>query len=243
MILRVIPYITAPGRMQMAIDQWLLEQYLAGQTPPVLRFYTWSEPTISLGYHQRKYPSHWDQLTWRRQLVPLVRRPTGGRAVLHTGDLTYSLVMTQQGQSHRDDYCYLCRFLVQGWRSLGLELHLGGQSRNYQHTASCFSSSTIADLTTTAGEKFIGSAQLRRSGAILQHGSMLINLDQQLYQQVFQSPPPQPAVPSLDIDTIAEALIRAAQTCFKLEPQLQPLSEVEWQGIQSRLTRESVECH
>ncbi|HEY9649888.1 MAG TPA: lipoate--protein ligase family protein, partial [Coleofasciculaceae cyanobacterium] len=76
----------------MAIDQWLLEQHRIGNHPPVVRFYTWASPTISLGYHQRRWPVFWQQLTWQGIPLDLVRRPTGGRAVLHQGDLTYMVV-------------------------------------------------------------------------------------------------------------------------------------------------------
>ena len=68
----------------MAIDRWLLQQHRAGKMPSTLRFYTWSPAAISLGYHQRDYPSFWEQLTWKGQPLDMVRRPTGGRAVLHS---------------------------------------------------------------------------------------------------------------------------------------------------------------
>jgi len=75
----------APGRIQMAIDHWLLEQHKLGLLPSTLRFYTWSPPAISLGYHQSNWPEYWQQLTWQGAPLQLVRRPTGGRAVLHQG--------------------------------------------------------------------------------------------------------------------------------------------------------------
>jgi lipoate-protein ligase A len=84
---RLIPLVSASGSVQMAIDQWLLEQHLAGQIPPTLRFYTWQPAAISLGYHQRRWPEFWQELSWRGIPVELVRRPSGGRAVLHQGEL------------------------------------------------------------------------------------------------------------------------------------------------------------
>jgi len=226
MILRVIPPINASGRVQMAIDRWLLTQQIEGQQPPSLRFYTWEQPTISLGYHQKSYPTFWDTLP-----VAIVRRPTGGRAVLHAGDLTYMLVMSGEKllrKTHREAYCYICRFLVEGWRSLGRELVFGDAGRGYIHNPSCFGTATGADLITLQGGKFIGSAQLRRGNAILQHGSMLLNLDQSLFLKVFETSPPEPPSITLPTTVIIEALTKAAGDCFGLELVSQPLSSEEW---------------
>jgi lipoate-protein ligase A len=226
MILRVIPPLHARGQVHMAIDEWLLNQHLAGKQPPTLRFYTWEQPTISLGYHQKSYPEHWEQLP-----VEIVRRPTGGRAVLHDGDLTYMVVMSNLHRSHRDAYCYICQFLVQGWRSLGLDLTFGTAGRGYIHNPSCFGTTTGADLITVQGEKFIGSAQLRRGNALLQHGSMVLHRNQPLFSSIFgtdaPAPPPITATPELIIDTLTQA----AGDCFGLEVVLQPLSLEEWEKV------------
>lgn len=226
MFLRVIPPIHASGQMQMAIDRWLLSQHLQGHQPPSLRFYTWEQPTISLGYHQKNYPEHWENLP-----VEIVRRPTGGRAVLHDGDLTYMVVLSNLGKTHRDAYCYLCRFLVQGWRSLGQELVFGDAGRGYIHNPSCFSTATAADLITLEGEKFIGSAQLRQQNAILQHGSMLININKPLFLEIFGTAPPNPPPITLEPEVIIDTLIQAAGDCFELEIISQPLSPEEWSLI------------
>jgi len=226
MLLRVIPPINASGQVQMAIDRWLLNQHLQGQQPPSLRFYTWEQPTISLGYHQKSYPDHWHQLP-----VEIVRRPTGGRAVLHAGDLTYMVVLPNLKKTHRDAYCYICSFLVQGWRSLGRELMFGDAGRGYIHNPSCFGTATAADLITLQGEKFIGSAQLRRGNAILQHGSMLLNLNKSLFLDIFGISPPTPPPISLTPEIIIETLTQAARDCFGLEIISQPLSSEEWEMI------------
>ncbi|MEO1299948.1 MAG: lipoate--protein ligase family protein, partial [Cyanobacteria bacterium J06636_16] len=77
----------------MAVDTWLLDQLIAGQQPPTLRFYRWRPAAISLGYHQKRWPATWRALSWQDQPVDLVKRPTGGRAVLHQGDLTYAIAL------------------------------------------------------------------------------------------------------------------------------------------------------
>lgn len=221
----------------MAIDRWLLEQHQTGKQPPVLRFYTWASPTISLGYHQRRWPASWQQLTWEGQPVPLVRRPTGGRAVLHQGDLTYMVVTSGLTGKRQDIYQRICEFLIQGWRSLGIELHYGTAGRDYIHNPNCFGTATGADLLSAEGYKLIGSAQLQRGKAILQHGSMLLSRNCELYTQVFgESVPPPVQLPiqmeeDRLIPTVIEALTESACRCFGIEFVMQPLSELEWQEI------------
>jgi lipoate-protein ligase A len=182
---RLIPLLRASGEVQMAIDRWLLEQHQAGKHPPVLRFYTWASPTISLGYHQRRWSSSWQQLVWQEMPIQLVRRPTGGRAVLHQGDLTYMVVTSGLSSKRIEAYQAICEFLIQGWRSLGVDLHYGSAGRGYIHNPNCFGTATGADLVLADGSKLIGSAQLRRGTAILQHGSMRLEPDTKLFTQVF----------------------------------------------------------
>ncbi len=234
MFLRVIPPIRARGKIQMAIDLWLLNQLNQqtdqGLTPnPVLRFYTWEKPTISLGYHQKSYPDHWAGI----DSVDIVRRPTGGRAVLHDRDLTYAIIMPSSGKTHRDSYCDICRFLVEGWRSLGRELTFGAAGRGYIHNPSCFGTATAADLITTDGEKFIGSAQLHRGHGILQHGSMLLQVNQALFTEIFATPAPNPPKVLIDQEIIITTLTQAAANCFGLKILSQPLSAEESADVES----------
>jgi lipoate-protein ligase A len=232
-IWRLIPLLEATGNVQMAVDRWLLEQHLSGQHPPTLRFYTWSPPAISLGYHQKKYPEHWQHLTWQGEKVDLVRRPTGGRAVLHQGDLTYAVVNSGLNGSRVEAYQKICEFLILGWSQLGVDLHYGAAGRGYIHNPDCFGTATDADLVTVDGYKLIGSAQLRRSGAILQHGSMRLQPDTKLFTEVFGAESftnvqlPQ----NLSIEQMIAVLIAAASDCFGIELAVQPLSEDEWKAI------------
>ncbi|NER21904.1 MAG: lipoate--protein ligase family protein [Symploca sp. SIO1C2] len=234
---RLIPLLQASGTMQMAIDEWLLEQHRLGKHPPALRFYTWSSPTISLGYHQRRWPASWQQLTWRDMPVQLVRRPTGGRAVLHQGDLTYMVVTSELMGKRLEVYQKICEFLIEGWRSLGINLHYGTAGRGYIHNPNCFGTATGADLVTAEGYKLIGSAQLRRGKAILQHGSIRLEPDAELFTQVFGE-----AVLPINLPftlqgnrlihtVVVDALTKAAADCFGVELELQPLSGEEWQRL------------
>ncbi|MBE9053741.1 lipoate--protein ligase family protein [Nostocales cyanobacterium LEGE 11386] len=221
----------------MAIDRWLLEQHQSGKHPPTLRFYTWSPPAISLGYHQRQYPECWENLIWRDQQLDLVRRPTGGRAVLHQGDLTYAVITSGMAGSRLQIYEKICEFLIQGWRSLGVELRYGTAGRGYIHNPNCFGTATGADLVLLDGAKLIGSAQLRRGEAILQHGSMRLQPDAALFAQVFNTESlttvqiPQ----SLSLEKIIAALIAAACDCFVMQIEVQPLSQFEWEAIFAEL--------
>ena len=191
---RLIPLLAASGTHQMAIDRWLLDQHYRGHHPPTLRFYTWSPIAISLGYHQQQWPIAWETLTWQGQAVDLVRRPTGGRAVLHQGDLTYAVVVGSHDlrcDDNRDRcqaYCYLCEFLIRGWQTLGVELAYGTAGRGYHQHTNCFDLATAADLVLANGHKFIGSAQLRRGQSLLQHGSIRLNPDPALWTTVFGQP-------------------------------------------------------
>jgi lipoate---protein ligase len=237
---RLIPILAAPGDVQMAVDGWLLEQHQLGKHPPTLRFYTWSPSAISLGYHQGKYPEFWQNLTWKGEKLDLVRRPSGGRAVLHQGDLTYAVITSGLMGNRLDVYGRICEFLIQGWRSLGIELYYGQAGRGYIHNPNCFGTATGADLVLVDGSKLIGSAQLRKGEAVLQHGSIRLNPDADLFTKVFnQESFSSVRFPeSINQETITNALIAAACDCFSMEIEVKPLSEDEWYSI--NIYRQSV---
>lgn len=218
----------------MAIDTWLLEQHRLGLHPPTLRFYTWQPVAISLGYHQRQYPEFWRQLTWDGEPIDLVQRPSGGRAVLHQGDLTYAVIASGFSGTRMQVYQQICEFLIGGWRTLGVNLDYGESGRGYIHNPNCFGTATAADLVTSAGIKLIGSAQLRRGQAILQHGSMRLATDPALFHRVFETelmPLQFDQTLQSDMQQITNALVDAAQTCFKIQLIPQLLTQSEWQQI------------
>ncbi|HIK38662.1 MAG: lipoate--protein ligase family protein [Geminocystis sp.] len=224
---RLIPLLEGDGRLQMAIDSWILKQHRCHNHPPTLRFYTWNPPAISLGRHQKKHlPPHWHTIP-----LPMVRRPTGGRAVLHQGDLCYAVITSVEKGSLYTIYREISQFLIEGWRRLGLQLHFG--SKQYcLSSPNCFHLATAADLVDCRGGKLIGSAILKQGDSILQHGSMLLSPNPQLFEQVFQSPPPQPLIPpSLSLPQIIHSLTAAARDCFRCQFLLQPLSPKEMADI------------
>ncbi|NJN76381.1 MAG: lipoate--protein ligase family protein [Synechococcaceae cyanobacterium RL_1_2] len=230
---RLLLPINTTGSMQMAIDRWLLSQ---GR--PCLRFYQWHPPAISLGYHQQSYPEHWSQLG-----LELVRRPTGGRAVLHQGDLTYSLITPLIPGSRQEVYNYLCGFLLTGWRSLGVNLGYGQRDRGYLQNPSCFNTGTSADLMTEDGYKLIGSAQLKTNQGYLQHGSMVLRPDRQLFHQVFKQPCPYaPHDYEMALDLLIEKLTIAAELYFKVRLVPEPLYTEEWSEIKKLTCQYHIEC-
>jgi lipoate-protein ligase A len=275
---RLIPLIEASGAVQMAIDQWLLDQHQHHGHPPALRFYTWQPIAISLGASQRRQiPEHWQNLVWQGQPVDLVQRPTGGRGVLHQGDLTYGLVTSQISGSRDQVYRSLCQFLIKGWATLGISLAFGQPSRDYGRSQSvpfresqsvpfresqsvpfreshnCFALATSADLVDAQGYKVIGSAQLRRGSHLLQHGSMGLTTNAELWQQVFQtSAPPETqaqlavrqglASEKLTISNIIESLTQAAADCFDCQLIPQPLTQQEWAEIDQLAQKNGPEC-
>lgn len=223
----------------MAIDNWLFQQHEKGLSLPTLRFYTWSKPTISLGYLQKNYPDPWNHLTWKKEALDIVIRPTGGRAVLHQGDLTYMVIMSLDNRKTLAIYQDICNFLIEGWKKLGIPLRYGTAKRGYIHNASCFNTATIADLITTDGSKLIGSAQKRGKKSVLQHGSMVLFTDKALFEMIFNQVAPwnltltEQLSKDYSIDNTIEVLTQAAQEKFNIEFKTQPLSEEEWQEILS----------
>lgn len=239
---RLIPLMEASGALQMAIDRWLLSQHDQGHHPPTLRFYTWEPVAISLGYHQRHWPEFWHNLQWQNQPIDLVRRPSGGRGVLHQGDLTYGVVTSAWSGSRWQIYQYISQFLITGWRSLGVNLDYGTAGRGYIHNPNCFGTATGADLVLDNGYKLIGSAQLCRRGSVLQHGSMRLSPDPSLHAQVFGVKIPSVPLPLLSISQqqVIEALTIAAEDYFGIRLEHQPLTELEWRSIGSFNSESSV---
>jgi lipoate---protein ligase len=222
----------------MAIDKWLFEQHIAGKQPQTLRFYTWMPAAISLGFHQQKYPESWQNLSWQGQKLDLVKRPTGGRAVLHQGDLTYAVVISGLSNSRMQAYREICEFLIAGWKQLGIDLDYGTDGRGYIHNPNCFGTATSADLVYNKGYKLIGSAQLRKNNTILQHGSMRLKPDTELFSQVFGEDFYAAEVfKNPNIETIINSLVVAAEECFDVEFEIKPLSDCEWEEIRTKTSK------
>ena len=180
----ILPFTKASGHEQMARDRELCELVVQNkQSTPIVRFYQWTQPTLSLGYHQKR-----ESLDAIPDTLDVVHRPTGGRAVLHQAsgseaDITYCIVARGLGMSRRQAYEFLCQFLIDGLERLGISVKFGQGQRGYIGANSCFRSSTAADLC-FQGKKMIGSAQRWHKEVVLQHGTILLNPDRPFWETV-----------------------------------------------------------
>jgi len=249
--LRWVPPLHQRGCWQMAIDSWLLDRAVAhrdtstgerqgpiGESGAALRFYTWALPTLSLGHHQRGLPPHWQALQ-QQGVIDLVRRPSGGRAVLHHRELTYALIWPGAPARRREAYHLACRWLQDGFARIGLPLRRGEGTGQPDNT-SCFASSSFADLVHANGAKRIGNAQLWRRGVLLQHGSILLAPDQHLWRTLLgEAPPLLPPLP-VGVDDLISELRLAAQGSLPIATgswQEQSLSTQEWDAIAEQVAR------
>jgi len=172
----------------MAVDEALLRSAGAPTRtpPPTLRFYTWSPPCVSLGRAQQADVV--DAGLLRERGLEVVRRPTGGRALLHDHEITYSVVAPiaacPLGPSVMATYRWASSGLIAGLSRLGIAAELarrpGGVSQRLDKgSPSCLTSAARCDLV-VEGRKLVGSAQARGSQAFLQHGALPLTLDRQL---------------------------------------------------------------
>jgi lipoate-protein ligase A len=182
-----------PATKNMAIDEDLLALAQAGETTPVLRFYAWDPPAVSLGRFQ-KTGTAVDAEACKRLGFDVVHRITGGRAVLHRRELTYSIVSRIDNPRFPPDilgtYKVVAAGLLAGLRNLGINAEMvsrGGSHASLVNKAdkdpSCFSSPSWYEIVVN-GKKLVGSAQRRLSNAFLQHGSILIGYDPALEAEV-----------------------------------------------------------
>ena len=167
----------------MAVDEALLLSHEAGQSPPTLRVYTWSTPTLSFGYAQN-VEKEVDTAACREHGVTPVRRPTGGRAVLHDEEATYSVVMPLQlggrEASVTEHYRRIGLALEAALRHAGLSVTLERPSvltaAPRPPSPACFAAISRYELSAT-GRKLVGSAQKRGRRSLLQHGSIPLTMD------------------------------------------------------------------
>jgi lipoyl(octanoyl) transferase len=193
---RLLQHGPADGSWNMAVDEAMVHAVGEGRVPPTLRFYTWERPTVSLGLLQR-IPGGVDLPTCLRLAIPLVRRPTGGRAVLHAQELTYSVVAPLLGPwrtlSVSESFGLVSHALILGLAGLGITALVGDsgmEAADRDRTRACFLVRRMPAVLVD-GRKLIGSAQRRFRRALLQHGSILLDFDPALHRLVFPSWPRQ----------------------------------------------------
>lgn len=240
---RFVPYAEFDGALNMGIDTALLEQAL--ECVPTLRLYGFAPPCLTLGLNQKINPSVPERAAQKG--IDIVRRPSGGRAVLHYKDITYCFLASERGQGKHGvlepsvsaAYKQICAGLQQAFLLLGLNAELGAAEASYRHLADCFLATTNADLH-FQGRKLAGSAQLRRRGAVLQHGSIPLNLEQDLMNELLDggAGEQKPGTDrhanlfellgrSLSMDEISESMKAGFAKAFGVGFSEQNLSEVE----------------
>ena len=184
----VIQTVTLPGFEQMSLDLHFLDQTILN--PEItfsLRFYKWKGDWLSIGFHQKEIPPHWEKLV-EEGLIKIIRRPSGGGAVLHSEGITYALTFKK---SFYKSFSYemVNDWLIKSFKELGLELKYGNLKKSIIKE-NCFGTSYISDLVDNNGFKRIGSAQFRKKGGFLQHGEIQINPPNHLWFKLFREEAP-----------------------------------------------------
>ncbi|MGE5588884.1 MAG: biotin/lipoate A/B protein ligase family protein [Clostridia bacterium] len=184
------------GAWNMAVDEAVMVHVAKGLSPPTFRLFEWDPPSLSLGRVQ-SFERDVDAEACESLGVDVVRRPTGGRAVLHDVEVTYSLIMSEEDPALPRDmgasFSLATQGIIRGLRLLGVEAQIRGRDENDKpgrtaasgagddaagalRTGACFDSPSWYEVV-SGGRKLVGSAQARLMGVFLQHGSILIELD------------------------------------------------------------------
>jgi lipoyl(octanoyl) transferase len=217
---RVIHDPPMPGQYNMERDLSLHREVSRG-APPTLRFYRWDPPAVSLGRFQ-KPDEVVDAAACRRRGIDIVRRPTGGRALLHHRELTYSLAVPESHplipSSILEAYKIFSLALIRGFAGLGIRASLApGENRGRGLApGACFDTPSAYEIQID-GKKVVGSAQLRRHGALLQHGAVLLGLSLDLYQEILK-PAPRPGPKDACLESLADRAAGLHDLGYAVEP-------------------------
>lgn len=176
--MKYIRYEVNNGQKNMQIDSDLLDEAIEKQsTSPIFRLYGWSPKCISLGRNQKEFTLN--------ENIDCVRRLTGGRALLHDKEITYSYITPMQDEeSVIESYKRISGILINFFKTISIDLDFGENKRISTQHDYCMLLSTGADVC-YQGKKLIGSAQCRKNGYILQHGSILYDYDKEYLEKLF----------------------------------------------------------
>jgi len=181
----------------MALDEALLDWHSESKIPPTIRFYGWDPATLSIGYFQ-KVEKEINMEAVKEHKLGFVRRPTGGRGVLHEHELTYSVIVSEDypdmPKTVTEAYRVISEGILKGFHHLGLEAYFAvpktqdeRDSLKNPRSAVCFDAPSWYELV-VEGRKVAGSAQTRQKGVILQHGSILLDLEEDKLFSLFKYP-------------------------------------------------------
>lgn len=185
-----VEYKVLTGKENMQIDSDLLDRAIAQKIDfPIFRLYGWKPACVSLGRNQKD--DFLDRKFLQENNIDVVRRLTGGRALLHDNEITYSYICPisylKNGEHVISSYKEISQILIDKFNLLGIDLEFGTQKPIKTGFDYCMLISTGADLC-YKGRKLIGSAQCRKNGYILQHGSILYDYDKELLEKIFKEP-------------------------------------------------------
>lgn len=174
----------------MDFDEKILNYAISQQlNQPVFRLYGWAPKCVSLGRNQKE---NINKDFCKTDNIDIVRRLTGGRALLHDNELTYSFVcpvsFLKNGETVIQSYKEISGALALGLKQLGIDAQFPEEKKASTHFEYCMSLSTGADLSVN-GKKIVGSAQFRKQGYILQHGSIMFDYDKEIIKNVFGEDP------------------------------------------------------
>ena len=196
------------GHQQMSIDINLLDKTISDNNILfTLRFYLWEGNWISIGFHQKNYPENWKDLK-KEGLINIIRRPSGGGAVLHSGGITYALTFNKP-EYKKFSYQFVNKWLIKSFASLSVPLK-NGTVKKGSINENCFDTNYVSDLVDKNGNKRIGSAQYWKKGSFLQHGEIQLNPPLDLWIRIFGQKPPQ----SLSFELSNEKIIKHLKNSF-----------------------------
>lgn len=209
------------GANHMACDRELY--HMAQDTGQIgMRIYQWERPTLSVGRFQSVSP----ELTARAAAsgIPIVVRPTGGQAILHAGDLTFSIAApstAQLGEHIRETYFQLSQAVIYSLGRLGIHAEQSTTDTPYRHLSHCFGAVTPADIH-WHGKKLVGSAQTRSRRAFLQQSVLFLTPDQPLLDKLFAGEDTplqglQALCPELTVTALTEALVQGFAETFAID--------------------------
>jgi len=220
---------SSTGADNMALDEALMQR-AAECSAWICRVYTWNAPTLSLGRNQRARGAY-DLERIAEQGVDIVRRPTGGRAILHHREVTYSVVgPVGDAGGLRESYARINRLLIAALRGLGVAATVVDRPADTARDATleqpgvipCFHHPSVGEITFN-GRKLVGSAQWRCDEVLLQHGSILVDDDQMRLSSLLIEPGPE--IPAAA--TLRDALGRAPSESDVAQSLLQAVRALE----------------
>jgi len=208
-----------PGKTNMALDVVLAETV----KEPLLRLYTWARPTLSLGRHQKRVDLNLDYM--RHVGIECVVRPTGGRAVLHWDELTYTVVVPTSHElakkSLEQFHLSISESIAEALRNIGFSVSIEPRKKNFTKSPACFEIPSTYEISLN-GKKVVGSAQMRTKDFVLEHGSILLESHTEEYARCLNLNPESlkdrlaglREISDVSIETLAESLIESFSKVF-----------------------------